>query len=122
MLRPEHRTNPFVGWKVYRAPGTVVSDEPYTYLTTYANARMTLSDRVHACVVAAAYGRPAMLFGSTPRDALFARMGLADIRKHPVALPENRRVEERDALLDFLRNAFATLDSKASRELAVAHS
>jgi hypothetical protein len=111
ILRPEHRSNPFMGWKVYRQPGTVVSDEPYTYLTTYANAKMTLSDRVHACVVATAYGRPAMLFGATPRDALFARMGLGDIRKHPVSLPEERRVQEREALLDFLRTAFAKLEA-----------
>jgi hypothetical protein len=109
VLRPEHRTNPFVGWKVYRHPGTVVSDEPYTYLTTYANARLTLSDRVHACVAAVAYGRPAMLFAPTPRGSLFERVGLGDIRQRPVCLPENRRVRERDALLGFLRNGFATL-------------
>jgi hypothetical protein len=112
VLRPEHRSNPFVGWKVYRSPGAVVSDEPYTYLTTYANAQMTISDRVHACVVAAAYGRPTMLFGATPRDALFQRMGLGDIRKHPVSLPESRRVEERDAHLAFLRRAFAKLEAR----------
>ncbi|MGB3328489.1 MAG: hypothetical protein WBA46_06005 [Thermomicrobiales bacterium] len=105
ILRPEHRSNPFVGWKVYRSPGAVVSDEPYTYLTTYANAKMTLSDRVHACVVAAAYGNPVMMFGSTPRSALFERVGLGDIRKTLVQLPEERRVQERDALLGFLTNA-----------------
>jgi hypothetical protein len=109
VLRPEHRSNPFLGWKVYRNPGAVVSDEPYTYFTTYANAQLTLSDRVHACVIATAYGRPAMLFGTTPRSALFERMGLGDIRKRPVCLPESRRVEERNALIEFLRDAFAKL-------------
>lgn len=112
VLRPEHRTNPFVGWKVYRRPGAVASDEPFTYLTTYANAQLTLSDRVHACVAALAYGRPAMLFGSTPRDALFERIGAGDIRKHPVSLPESHRVKERDGVVDFLRRGFATLDAQ----------
>jgi hypothetical protein len=116
VLRPEHRTNPFVGWKVYRNPGAVASDEPFTYLTTYANAQLTISDRVHACVAALAYGRPAMFFGSTPRDALFERVDLGDIRKRPVLLSEARRVQERDALLAFLRHGFATLDAR--REFA----
>lgn len=114
ILRPEHRSNPFVGWKVYRSPGAVVSDEPYTYLTTYANARMTLSDRVHACVVAAAYGNPVMMFGSTPRSALFERVGLGDIRKTLVQLPEEKRVEERNALIAFLTNALQASASSAT--------
>jgi len=109
VLRPEHRSNPFMGWKVYRNPGAIVSDEPYTYFTTYANAELTLSDRVHACVIAAAYGRPTMLFAPTPRGSLFERMGLGDVRKHPVVLPEERRAEERDKVIAFLRNAFETV-------------
>ncbi|MGC4192970.1 MAG: hypothetical protein QM589_17630 [Thermomicrobiales bacterium] len=109
VLRPEHRSNPFIGWKVYRNPGAVVSDEPYTYLTVYANAKMTLSDRVHACVVAAAYGNPVMLYGTTPRSALFERMGLGGVRKTIVQLPEERRVQERDALLSFLKTSLASV-------------
>ncbi len=109
VLRPEHRTAPFVGWKVFKRPGSVASDEPFTYLTTYAHAELTLSDRVHACVAAIAYGRPAMLFTSTPRAHLFDRVGLEGIREAPVCLPEARRVAERDALVSFLREAFAAI-------------
>jgi hypothetical protein len=112
VLRPEHRTNPFIGWKVYRNPGAVAWDEPYTYLTTYANAKLTLSDRVHACVVAAAYGRPTMLFGETPRSALFERMGLGMVRQEPVSLPESRRVQERDALIEFLKKGFVAIGAR----------
>ena len=111
IVRPEHRTNPFIGWKVYRRPGAVASDEPYTYLATYANAELTLSDRVHACVVALAYGRPAVLFGTTPRDALFERMGVTDVRNRPALLPEERRASERDGLIEFLRRGFASLET-----------
>ncbi len=111
VVRPEHRTNPFIGWKVYRHPGAVATDEPYTYLATYANAELTLTDRVHAGVVALAYGTPAMLFGATPRDALFERMGITDIRRHPVTLPEERRVAEREKLVEFLRRGLDQLES-----------
>lgn len=86
IVRPEHRTNPHVTWKVYRHPGAVASDEPYTYFALYEQADLTLSDRVHACVATLAYGRPAMLFSPTPRARLFDRLGVGDVRQRPVVL------------------------------------
>lgn len=110
VVRPEHRTNPHVGWKIYRQPNAVASDEPYTYLSLYAGTSLTLSDRVHACVATVAYGKPAMLFAPTPRSALFERLGLGEILTHPVSLPYDVVEGERQAELEFLRRAVAALE------------
>jgi len=86
IVRTEHRSNPFVGWKVYKHSNSVVSDEPFTYLTVYAHAKLVLSDRVHANVVALAYGTPTMLFSPSPRGSLFEAVGAQEIRNRPVSL------------------------------------
>jgi len=109
VVRPEHRCNPHVTWKIYRQPNAVASDEPFTYFTIYANAALTLSDRVHACIVTLAYGRPAMLFTPSPRSRLFARLGLEDIKERPVTLDPSLLAREKQAELDFMRRAAAKL-------------
>jgi hypothetical protein len=105
IIRPEHRFNPHVTWKIYRQPNAVASDEPFTYFTVYGNTQLTLADRVHACVVSLAYGKPAMLFTPSPRSRLFDRLDLGAIRERPVTLSRDRLSQEKGALLDFLRNA-----------------
>jgi hypothetical protein len=105
VVRPEHRFNPHVTWKIYQHPNAVASDEPFTYFTVYANTALTLADRVHACVATLAYGKPAMLFTPSPRAALFERVGLADIKRRPVSLDPDYLEEQRQAELVFLRRA-----------------
>jgi len=98
IVRPEHRTNPHMTYKIYQHPNAVCSDEPWTYFTVYANSALTLADRVHACVATLAYGNPAMLFTPSPRAALFERVGAGDIKKRPVSLDmawlESQRQEQ----------------------------
>lgn len=103
VLRPEHRFYPHMTHKIYRQPGAMVSDEPWSYASLYAHARATLSDRVHACVATLAYGNPAMLFTPSPRAALFDRLGLGDIRARPVTLPRDRLEEAKAAQIAWLR-------------------
>lgn len=105
VIRPEHRTNPHFSWKIYGQPGGVASDEPYTYFNIYANTRLTLSDRVHACVMTLAYGNPAMLFSLSPRTRLFDHMGLADIRNMPVTIDLQHLSRLKSEQIDFLRKA-----------------
>ncbi len=105
VIRPEHRTNPHFSWKIYGQPGGVASDEPYTYFNIYANSKLTLSDRVHACVMTLAYGNPAMLFSLSPRTRLFDRMGLADIRHKPVSMDLEQLALLKSEQIDFLRKA-----------------
>lgn len=103
VIRPEHRFNPHMTYKIYQHANAVASDEPWTYFTVYANADMTLADRVHACVITLAFGKPAMLFTPSPRSALFERVGCADIRKFPVQLNLDYLEDERQRELAWLR-------------------
>jgi hypothetical protein len=109
VIRPEHRFNPHITWKIYRHPNAIASDEPFTYFTVYSGSSLTLSDRVHACVATLAYGKPAMLFTPTPRARLFDRLGLRDIRRRPVTLDAQRLEEERQNELAFLSDAVTAL-------------
>lgn len=103
LIRTEHRTNPHFSWKIYGQPGGLASDEPYTYFSVYGNSALTLSDRVHACVMTLAYGNPAMLFSLSPRSALFDRLGLDDIRNRPVTLDLDYLEQEKGDLITALQ-------------------
>jgi len=105
IIRPEHRYAPHMTHKIYQHPNSFVSDEPFTYFSIYAGSKLTLADRVHACVMTLAFGNPAMLFTPSPRQALFARLGLNDIRKRPVSLDLGYLEEQRQAELEFLKNS-----------------
>jgi hypothetical protein len=102
IVRPEHRTNPHITWKVYQRSAAVASDEPFTYFALYSQADLTLSDRVHACVATLAYGKPAMLFTPSPRARLFDRVRASDIRSRPVSVDPAWLAGEKAAELEFL--------------------
>lgn len=102
IVRPEHRFFPHMTKKIYRHPNATASDEPWTYINLYANAELTLSDRVHACVATLAYGHPAMLFTPSPRAALFERLGLGEIRNKLVDLDLSRLEEEQEKEIEWL--------------------
>lgn len=103
IIRPEHRFNPHMTYKIYQHPNAVASDEPWTYFNVYANADMTLADRVHACVITLAYGKPAMLFTPSPRAALFERLGCGDVRTRPVSLDLEYLESERSQEVKWLK-------------------
>jgi hypothetical protein len=105
VVRPEHRFNPHITPKIYKRPHAVASDEPWTYFTVYANTTLTVSDRVHACIVTLAYGKPAVLFSPSPRSQVFDRLGLSAIRERVVTLDPEKLETERQAELAFLRHA-----------------
>lgn len=114
VIRPEHRYAPHMTHKIYQHSNSFVSDEPFTYFSVYAGTKLTLADRVHACVMTLAYGNPAMLFTPSPRQALFDRLGLGDIRKNPVTLDLNYLEDERKAVIKFLRETISTIESEAT--------
>jgi hypothetical protein len=105
VVRPEHRFNPHITPKVYKRPNAIASDEPWTYFTVYANAAITVSDRVHACIITLAYGKPAVLFSKSPRSQVFDRLGLDSIRKEVVTLDPELLERERCAEINFLKEA-----------------
>lgn len=104
VIRPEHRFFPHMTHKIYRQPGAFASDEPWSYLSTYANSDLTLSDRVHACVATLAYGNRAMLFTPSPRAALFESLGLEDIRNQVMQLDLDRLSEAQETQISWLQS------------------
>ncbi len=104
IIRPEHRFSPHIKVKIYKRPNSIVSDEPFTYLTLYGNSALTLSDRVHACVATLAYGNPAMLFSLSPRTRIFDRLGISNIRNSPMTISLDKLETERQGVLTFLRH------------------
>lgn len=103
VIRPEHRFFPHMTHKIYRQPNATAADEPWTYIHIYANADLTLSDRVHACVATLAFGSPAMLFTPSPRAAVFERVGLGDIRDRLVTLDLDFLEEEQEKQIAWLK-------------------
>lgn len=103
IIRTEHRTNPDLQFKIYKHPNGLAWDEPWTYFTVYAGTDLTLSDRVHACILTLAYGKPAMLFSPSPRAALFSRVRCDKIRSQPVTLDLDWLRSEQESQLSWLR-------------------
>lgn len=104
IIRPDHRTNPHMPFKIYRDPNGLASDEPWTYLAVYRNVALTMSDRVHACVATIAYGGTAMLHNPiTKRSAMFRDVGASEIEEKPVSLDEELRLAQYAATVEFLR-------------------
>ena len=117
IVRPEHRFNPHITWKIYKHSNALASDEPFTYFTIYANTKLTLSDRVHACVATLAYGKPAMLFTPSPRARLFERLALYDIKSCPVVLDEGLLKKEQENEIEFLSNAIEQISRDRTKSL-----
>jgi hypothetical protein len=104
IYRTDHCFNPVTLRKIYNKPNMFVSDLPETYLILYANAALTLSNRVHACAASLAYGNRAMLFSSTPRARLLERVGAHKVKQHPVAIDLVQLNEEKSRLMSFVRS------------------
>jgi len=103
VIRTEHRYTPHITFKIYKRPGAIVSDEPWTYFTVYANTSLTISDRVHACAMTLAYGNPAILFTASPRSLLFERVGATHIRSSVTQLDLSYLDDEREKQIDYLK-------------------
>ena len=61
----------------YAQPNSFVSYNPRSYLSVYKGCEFVVSDRVHACAAALAYGHPARLLDINDRMGIFARMGIS---------------------------------------------
>lgn len=106
IIRTDHRFHPHFRRKIYRQKDSFVADLPYGYLNLYANAALTLSDRVHACAATLAFGNSAMLFAKTERDGLLERVGAGDVCMRPVKLDQEKLQQEKSAQVNWLRELF----------------
>ncbi|MFK7759589.1 MAG: polysaccharide pyruvyl transferase family protein [Phycisphaerales bacterium] len=119
LVRTDHRYNPFLMKKNYRAPMMYSGDVPYSYLNIYANSDLTISNRVHACVATVAYGNPAMLFTRSPRAYLLKRLGLDKIKDEPQRVDLGFLRDEKNALIawlgDRLRETFGEPEAESQK-------
>ena len=90
--------------KVYRYNNSFCADIPHTYANIYAEAELTLSDRVHACAITLAYGNAAYLFAKTGRSALLKRVGAVGIEERPVKIDMQYLADEKRKLIEWLKN------------------
>lgn len=104
IVRTDHQSNPWFVRKMYRAPNSFAWDLPEPYLALYANADLVLSDRVHACVAALAYNRPAMLFSGSPRSLILDRVGAKEIRRMPSLVNPDQLKAEKAQMIEFMRS------------------
>lgn len=76
-MRVHQGFNPATSLFNYAQPNSFVSYNPRSYLSVYKGCEFVVSDRVHACAAALAYGHPARLLDINDRMGIFARMGIS---------------------------------------------
>ncbi len=103
VIRTDHRFAPMFMRKVYRYNNSFCADIPHTYANIYAEAELTLSDRVHACAITLAYGNAAYLFAKTGRSALLKRVGAEGIEERPVKIDMQYLTDEKTKLIEWLK-------------------
>lgn len=103
IVRTDHRYTPIIGRKTYRYPNVMVNDTPYPYFQIYGNAELVLSNRLHACVIAMAYGKPAMVFSESPRLRLMERFNIPEITIKPTCIDPGFLREEKSKLIEFVK-------------------
>lgn len=101
VIRTDQRFHPHYRRKIYRQNNSFCADIPYGYLNLYANSKLTLSDRVHACAATLAFGNSAMLMVNTNRLGLLGRVGANEITEHPVKLDMEYLNSEKQKMIDW---------------------
>lgn len=104
VIRTDHRFSPLIIRKVYRYTNSFCADIPHTYANIYANASLTISDRVHACAIALAYGNSAILLAKTNRSTLLERVGAVGIGEHPVTIDLNALSKDKQEMVNWLKS------------------
>jgi hypothetical protein len=108
IIRTDHRYVPIIKQRTFRYPNVMVNDTPFPYFEIYGNAKLILSNRIHACVIGLAYGNPVMIFSETPRLRLIERLGIEGIKDHPIFLDLNYLKSEKQEMYSFLKERFVS--------------
>lgn len=82
----------------FKYPNSYITYNPINFLSAFKGAEFTISERVHACAVTLAFGKPARLLIDSPRTGIFDRMGLTDYRQNggylsPIGMDEKIELE-----------------------------
>lgn len=103
IVRADHSINPIMPSRIFRGPNAFAGDIPQGYINLYAQASLTLTDRIHAALVTLAYGHPAMLFSRSGRANIIERVGGGDVLRKPILLDQELIATEKAKQIDFLR-------------------
>lgn len=98
IVRPVHEVSYKFSHLNFAKPNSFLSYNPLSYLSLYSGGALTVSDRVHACVAALSYGKPAALVGKWDRATLFDRLQL---RKNGVCYLAPGRAQLKDEYEQF---------------------
>lgn len=107
IVRPNHNIMRLPIHFLLRKPNTFVSQTPFGYLNLYRNSRLTLTDRIHACVATLAYGNPARLYTQSDRSYLLNRVGAGSAKIKPTLVETAYLKEEKRKLLDRLSQVYS---------------
>lgn len=99
IVRTIQGLNPKFNHINFAMPNSFVSFNPLRYLEVTKSSEFTISDRVHACAIALACGKPARFLFKTPRAGIFDRMGFDYKSNGGIMYPNMIKVEEEMELL-----------------------
>lgn len=117
IIRTDHRFHPHFRSKIYSQNHSFCADLPYAYLNIYANSKLTLSDRVHACAVTLAFGNSAMMFANTARVGLLERVGVKNISDEPVKLDMDLLQNEKIKMVNWLKDKLILSNVNGEKEI-----
>jgi len=102
IIRTDHHYAPIIKQGPFRYPNVMVNDTPFPYFEVYGNAKLILSNRLHACVIGLSYGNLVMLFSESPRLRLIERLNIEGIKNHTVWLDSKYLESEKQQMRLFL--------------------
>lgn len=77
----------------FAKPNSFISFNPIKYLELTKGSEFVISDRVHACAVGLACGKPVRLMHDTPRAGIFERLGWNLKSNDGIMYPNNEIIE-----------------------------
>lgn len=83
----------------FAMPNSFISFNPLRYLEVVKSSEFTISDRVHACAVSLACGKPARFLFETPRAGIFDRLGFDYKSNKGIMYPNQQRIDDEYMLL-----------------------
>lgn len=84
----------------FATPNSFISFNPLAYLHVTKSSEFVISDRVHACAVALACGKPTRFCFETPRAGIFDRMGFDYKSNSGIMYPNMDKISSEKFMLE----------------------
>ncbi|MCC4214255.1 polysaccharide pyruvyl transferase family protein [Leeuwenhoekiella parthenopeia] len=97
----------------FKYPNSYITLNPINFLSAFKGANFTISERVHACAVTLAFGKPARILIDSPRCGIFERFDLDHTSNDRIMKPStvffNKIDTEMDLLAKYIRESCEAL-------------